>query len=130
MVHNTVKFVDAKKTLDEAGMILTAEAIVRENPTLTLEEILLTCQGMCLGKFGKFYERLKAQEFLECLNQTEANRADFLEQMHRHKDITRGVTDVSQIKHTPQSMNDLLRKRWFDKFERTTTGKPKDDEQS
>jgi len=128
MVHNTVKFIDAKKTLDEGGMILTAEAILRENPTLTLEEILLTCQGMCLGKFGKFYERLKAQEFLDCLNKTEANRADFLEQMHRNHSITRGVDDPRKIKHEPQSMTDLLRKRWFEKFERTTTGKSEDNE--
>ena len=68
MIREVVDFVEAKRTLQSVqDYLLTAEAIIQNHPTCTLEEIKLVSQRMMLGQYGKFYERLKTGEFLDCL---------------------------------------------------------------
>lgn len=112
MIADTVKFIDAKKTLTTPEEILfTAEAILRNNPTTTLEELRMTCDRMRLGHFGKFYERLKTAEFIDCLNQTEAARAEIIERRHQRQTTPDRTFDPTRITYQPQSMADLMRKR-------------------
>lgn len=112
LITDTVKFIDAKKTLDTPEAVLfTADAILSNNPTTTVEELRLTCDRMKAGHFGKFYERLKTAEFIECLNQTEAARCDFLERRHQRTSATERTYDPAKITWEPQSMADLVRKR-------------------
>jgi len=110
MVQKTVNFVDAKKTLDEEGIILTVETILRNYPTLTLEELRMTCDGMMTGRFGKFYERLKIQEFTECLSKTELDRSAYLERKHTRYGLDDVRHDPSKIKYEPQTMADVMKK--------------------
>lgn len=112
MIQETVRFIDAKKTLDTPEAVLfTADAILSNNPTTTLEELRLTCDRMKAGQFGKFYERLKTAEFLECINKTEGDRAEFLERRHQRQSTPDRTFDPTQITWEPQSMADLVRKR-------------------
>lgn len=122
MVADLCKFVDAKRTLTTDGeLIFCVEAILDDYPALTIEEFKLICDGIKKGTNAKLYERLKVAEITQAIRDHESNvRAPILERMNRGP-ITRGVDDVSRIKCEPQTMNDVLRKRWFEKFERTTT---------
>lgn len=117
MIQNTVQFIDAKKTLDVEGVLFTAEAIIENNPTTTLEELRLVCDGMKTGKFGKFYERLKTQEFIDCLNRSEGNRAEFLERRARaHENVSKDI-DVTNITYKPTTMQELRRRKAAPIFE-------------
>lgn len=112
LITETVRFIDAKKTLTTPEEVLfTADAILSNNPTTTIEELRLTCDRMKAGQFGKFYERLKTAEFLDCLNQTEAARCDFLERRHQQQAVPDRTFDPAKITYQPQSMADLMRKR-------------------
>lgn len=111
-VAETVEFIDAKKTLSTPEQIIfTAEAILRNNPSTTLEELRLTLDGMKTGKYGKFYERLKTQEFLDCLNRNEADRAEILERINEERKVTRGADDPNNITYQPKTIEDLRRER-------------------
>lgn len=97
MVGDLVKWVDAKKTLqDEAQVIFTVEAILKQLPCMTLEEIRMAFDLMKMGKLGKFYERLKTAEILECLMKVDAARADLLERRHMY-DAHQGQQVMTQM---------------------------------
>lgn len=97
MVGDLVKWVDAKKTLqNEAQIIYTVEAIINQLPALTLEEIRMAFDLMKMGKLGKIYERLKTAEIIECLMKVDAARAPLLEQRHTY-DAHQGQQVMTQM---------------------------------
>jgi len=97
MINTTVQFVDAKKTLHSfEDMALCAETIFDVFPVLKLEELRLICERMKQGYYGNFYERLKIQEFRDCIIKHEAERAPLLEQ--QHKTVTRGAENPTKVK--------------------------------
>jgi hypothetical protein len=96
---------DSPKFTDYA---LCAETIFDIFPTLKLEEFRLICDRMKTGYYGKYFERLKIQEFRECIIKHEEERAPILERINSH--ITRG-SDSDRVAFQPQSMADLRRKR-------------------
>jgi len=96
MINKTVEFIDAKKTLHSfEDMALCAETIFEVFPVLKLEELRLICERMKQGYYGNFYERLKIQEFRDCIIKHEEERAAILEQ--QHKTITRGAEDPTNV---------------------------------
>lgn len=125
LVAGLCSFIDAKRTITtDDDLIFTVETILDNYPALTLEEFRLIIDGMKRGHFGKYYERLKLPEIEDAIRHYEGHtRAPILERLNANPTITRGVDDVSKIKHEPQSMADLRRKAWFKKFLPTTTGK-------
>lgn len=125
LIAGLCSFIDAKRTLTtDEEIIFTVEAIIENYPALTLEEFRLIVDGMKRGQYGKYYERLKLAEIEAAIQQYEGTtRAPLLEQIHVYKDITRGVEDVSKIKHVSETMADLKRRRWFEKFKPTNGGK-------
>ena len=66
--------VDANKGLDEESASETLDMLLRDFYYLKYEEFLLIFRMMSDGKFGNFYERLKAAEFTRCFE--EYDRAD------------------------------------------------------
>ena len=97
MINKTVEFIDAKKTLHSfEDMALCAETIFEVFPVLKLEELRLICERMKQGYYGNFYERLKIQEFRDCIIKHEEERASILEE--QHKTITRGAEDPTKVK--------------------------------
>ena len=96
MIKKTVDFIDAKKTLQSfEDIALCAEMIFEVFPVLKLEEFRLVCDRMKQGHYGKFYERLKIQEFRECLIKHEEERAPILERQHQQ--VLRGTDDPTNV---------------------------------
>ncbi len=96
MIKKTVDFIDAKKTLQSfEDVALCAEMVFEVFPVLKLEEFKLICQRMMTGYYGKYYERLKIQEFRECIVKHEEERAPILER--KHKQVTRGAEDPTNV---------------------------------
>lgn len=123
LVGSLCRFIDAKRTITtDEDLIFTVEAILEGYPALTLEELRLIVDGMKRGQYGKFYERLKLPEIEAAIQQYEGTtKAEVLERIHVHKVVERGTDDVSKIKCEPQTIADVRRKQWFEKFKRTTT---------
>lgn len=112
MVKKTVDFMNEKNTLESMEDILfTAEAIMSNNPSTTLEELRLVCDNMKLGKYGKFYGKLKTQEFITCLNQNEADRSALLEAKAREHENTPKQVNLEINTYKPTTMQDLRRKQ-------------------
>jgi len=96
MIKKTVDFVDAKKTLHSfEDIALCAEMVFEIFPVLKLEEFRLICDRMKTGYYGNFYERLKVQEFRDCITKHEEERAPLLERLN--KEITRGTDNPTNV---------------------------------
>ena len=66
---------------------------------------------MMLGQFGKFYERMKTAEFLQCLTKHEAERAPLLERINSAPPA-RGLREGQKlIPHEPETLLDVIKKR-------------------
>ena len=77
MVANILRVkerVAAKTTIttDEEAKEIARE-IYRQFPTLRIEEMQDVFDGIIFGRFGKYYERLKAAEFIDAFRQHEAS---------------------------------------------------------
>ena len=77
MVANILRVkerVAAKTTItnDEEAKEIARE-IYRQFPTLRIEEMQEVFDGIVFGRFGKYYERLKAAEFIDAFRQHEAS---------------------------------------------------------
>jgi len=125
LIGGLCRFVDAKRTITtDEDLIFTVEALIEGYPALTLQELRLIIDGMKRGQYGKYYERLKLPEIEAAIQQYEGTtKAQVLERIHVYKDVTRGVDDVSRIKHEPQTLADVRRKEWFKKFYPTNGGR-------
>ncbi len=96
MINTTIQFIDAKKTLHSfEDMALCAETIFDVFPVLKLEELRLICERMKQGYYGNFFERLKIQEFRDCIIKHEEERTHILEQ--EHKTIIRGAQNPTNV---------------------------------
>jgi hypothetical protein len=127
IIKDVVDFVDAKKTLRGVeDVVLTAQAIEQQHPSLTLEELRLACQQMKTGQFGKFYERLKTAEILDALCTFEAKRADHLERKHTAQSVTRGLRPGQKlVPHEPETLTQVMRRRNpLHHVGKKTTGEP------
>jgi len=67
--------VDASKGLSEESALETLEMLLRDFYYLKYEEFLLVFRMMKEGKFGNFYERLKAAEFTRCFEEYDKDEA-------------------------------------------------------
>lgn len=78
------KAMDAKKTVStDEELNWTCQIILRDHPTLKLEEIDVCFDNIRAGKYGPIYERLKAPEILMYLRDYEAqDRCDVLERIN------------------------------------------------
>jgi len=96
MLFTTVKFLDCKKTLSNDDEVLfTFESLVADFPVFKITEWKYVTDGMKAGKYGKYYERLKASEFREAFIQYESEeRSKILESQHK---INHAVVDHTQI---------------------------------
>lgn len=113
MIKNVADFIDAKKTLRGVeDILLTAQAIETQHPTIKLEELRLVFQGMMTGEYGKFYERLKTPEFLDAIATFEGKRADHLERIHTRQSVTRGLRPGQKlIPHKPETLMEVMNRR-------------------
>jgi hypothetical protein len=108
MVAHVLRVVDrleAKTTVrgeDEAKEI--AREIYRTFPTLRIEEMEEVFNGMIFGKYGKYYERLKAAEFMEAFRQHEASeeRVQAFETAHKRNAYAVAV-------HNPDELQAVLK---------------------
>jgi len=84
MIFDTVKFLDCKKTLsNEDEVFFTMESLIEDFPVFKITEFKYVTDGMKAGKYGKYYERLKASEFRDAFIQYESEeRARILENQH------------------------------------------------
>ena len=96
MIKETVDKLEMKKTLQSfEDVALCAEMIFEVFPVLKLEELKLICQRMRTGYYCNFYERLKMQEFRDCITKHEEERAPILERQHQH--VTRGTDNPTNV---------------------------------
>ena len=78
--------VEAKVTVtDEREYIELSREIYKQFPTLRIEEMEEVFNGIIFGKYGKYYERLKAAEFIEAFRQHEAGEQRITAFENRHK---------------------------------------------
>lgn len=85
-IMRVVDRIEAKTTLkteDEAKEI--GREIYKQFPTLRMEEMQEVFDGMIFGRYGKYYERLKAAEFMEAFKQHEASEQRIAAFEQRHK---------------------------------------------
>lgn len=97
MVHR----VAAKTTVeDEIEYVEIAREIYRNFPTLRIEEMEEVFNGMIFGKYGKYYERLKAAEFMEAFRQHEASeeRVQAFETAHKKTAYAVAVHNPDELK--------------------------------
>lgn len=102
-LHYTLQYVDAKKTV-RAGheMQITCEMIIQNCITWGIEEVLSFLDKLAIGKYGKFYERLKGPEIIEAIRKYEADeRADVLVELHKNHPTDFGDPnfDIKQIEY-------------------------------
>ena len=88
MMFETIKFIDCKKTLtSDDDVIFTFESLLNDFPVLKITEWKYVTDGMKSGRYGKYYERLKAAEFREAFIEYEStDRALILETQHKVKE--------------------------------------------
>ena len=98
MMFETIKFIDCKKTLtSDDDVIFTFESLLNDFPVLKITEWKYVTDGMKAGRYGKYYERLKAAEFREAFIEYEStDRALILETQHKIKET---AVDWSPIRH-------------------------------
>lgn len=85
-IMRVVHRIEAKTTIhdhNEAKEI--GREIYRQFPTLRIEEMEEVFNGMIFGKYGKYYERLKAAEFIDAFKQHEASEQRIAAFEQRHK---------------------------------------------
>ena len=98
MMFETIKFIDCKKTLtSDDDVIFTFESLLNDFPVLKITEWKYVTDGMKSGRYGKYYERLKAAEFREAFIEYEStDRALILETQHKIKET---AVDWTPIRH-------------------------------
>lgn len=97
MIGSVCQYIDAKRTLtDAADYAMLTDALIAEYPTLTLEEFRLVFDNMKLGKYGNYYERLKAPEFMKAFSKHEEERVDVMELINRAP-VYRGAADPTKV---------------------------------
>jgi len=91
----------AKTTVtSDAEYVEIGREIYRSFPTLRIEEMQEVFDGMIFGRFGKYYERLKAAEFIEAFKQHEASeqRVQIFESQHKKYPYAVKVTSTDELR--------------------------------
>ena len=102
MMFETIKFIDCKKTLtSDDDVIFTFESLLNDFPVLKITEWKYVTDGMKSGRYGKYYERLKAAEFREAFIEYEStDRALILETAHKYDSMLKETAiDWTPIRH-------------------------------
>lgn len=85
-IMRVVQRVEAKTTIrDFTEAKEVGRELYKQFPTLRIEEMESVFDGMIFGRFGKYYERLKAAEFIEAFRQHEASEERIAAFENRHK---------------------------------------------
>ena len=72
-----IEYMEATKTLSTTEQLQDCvDSIVHEFWWMKVEEIVVVFQMIKKGRFGKFYERLKEAEILECLRTYDADERE------------------------------------------------------
>jgi hypothetical protein len=104
-IVRVVRAVEAKVTLRDNDEIKdVVKELVQAFPTLRMEEMRQVFDGMIFGKYGKYYERLKAAEFMEAFRQHEASeeRVQAFETAHKR-------TSYAVAVHSPDELQAVLK---------------------
>ena len=108
MLFTTVKFLDCKKTLSNDDEVLfTFESLVADFPVFKITEWKYVTDGMKAGKYGKYYERLKASEFREAFITYESEeRSKILESQHKsHYAVIDHVPIMNMMKQLQKNVS-------------------------
>ena len=121
-VLRVVDRLEAKTTVrgeDEAKEI--AREIYRNFPTLRIEEMEEVFNGMIFGRYGKYYERLKAAEFIDAFKQHEASeqRIAAFEQRHKRQAYAIAVYSPAEFE---QALKECLKRGYSLRKDNTTKG--------
>lgn len=111
------------KTDDEA--IEIGREIYRSFPTLRIEEMQEVFDGMIFGRFGKYYERLKAAEFIEAFKQHEASeqRVQIFESQHKKHPYAVKVTGTDELREV---LRECIKRGYKLRQDYTTKGESKE----
>jgi len=122
-IIRTVKAIEAKTTAKDADEIeLIARSIIEQYPTLRCEELQQVFDNMILGKYGKYYERLKAAEFMEAFRQYDQSDERLTAFETRHKTI-RVAIEIRTSKQWYMTFAEVERRGYKLREDRTPEGK-------
>jgi hypothetical protein len=116
----------AKTTVeDEVEYVEIAREIYRQFPTLRIEEMQEVFDGMIFGRFGKYYERLKAAEFIDAFKQHEASeqRIAAFEQRHKRQAYAVRVTSTDELREV---LRECIKRGYKLRTDHTTKGESKE----
>jgi len=107
-VADLCRFVDANKTINTTeDLTFSVMALVDEFPVMKIEEFQIVFDNMKRGKYGKYYERLKLPEIIECCRRYESEeRAPILEAAHK---VDAPRYDPSKITYKPTKISSTVR---------------------
>ena len=125
VVGNLIRVVDrveAKTTIrNDEDYLEIAREIYRQFPTLRIEEMQEVFDGMIFGKYGKYYERLKAAEFIDAFKQHEASeqRIAAFEQRHKRQPYAVAVHSPSELE---QALKECVKRGYSLRKDNTIKG--------
>ena len=114
--------VEAKTTIrNDQDYIEIGREIYRQFPTLRIEEMEEVFNGMIFGKYGKYYERLKAAEFIDAFKQHEASeqRIAAFEQRHKRQSYAVAVHSPAEFE---QALKECLKRGYSLRKDNTIKG--------
>ena len=125
-ILRVVQRIEAKTTIksdDEAKEV--ARELYRAFPTLRIEEMQEVFDGMIFGRFGKYYERLKAAEFIEAFKQHEASeqRVQIFESQHKKYPYAVKVTSTDELREV---LRECIKRGYKLRKDHTTKGESKE----
>ncbi len=126
-INRACEMISAKITInsdDELQMCL--ESILEENPMIKVEEVRGVFNKMIKGNYGKYFERFKTAEILNCFNLYNGEeRAIALENINRghvkrsEEEMDQTAKSLEGYKHKPQYLSKTLRDRLTGKGDKT-----------
>ena len=111
-IMRVVGRVEAKTTIrDFTEAKEVGREIYRQFPTLRIEEMQEVFDGIVFGRYGKYYERLKAAEFIDAFRQHEASeeRLRVFETAHK---VERYDVVIRSGKQWESVFNEIARRGW------------------
>lgn len=93
-IIRTCKYLECKNTIrDKEDARELADELIERYPTMKVEEFAICFKNIRMQVYGKYYERLKAGEFLECFLKFDSNeqRIRMLEEIN-----TAGKKELSE----------------------------------
>ena len=122
-IDRACKMIAAKTTINsEEELQMCLESILEENPMIKVEEVRGVFNKMIKGNYGKYYERFKTAEILDCFNLYNGEeRAIALENINRghmkrsEKEMDQTAKSLENYKHKPQYLPKTLRDRLTNK---------------